>query len=120
MPLSGVAVRSGLPAQISSVLCTEAKNAGVATIKPDPKSKIGKKVISLTAAGQKAQDSYGEIARAVEAALGRRGKDLRRVVEEVFSARGGKPLRIVEGLMSDPRGTLPHYPVWDQNRGFGP
>lgn len=171
MPLSEVAVRSGLPAQMSSVLCTEAKNSGVATIKADPKSKIGKKVIALTAAGKRAQSNYEELARGVEKALGRKGKALRTVVEEVSSASDGQALRIAEGLkppprttragaerpslgmrtemtrraggevhifesaqsarnkeylaqteafMSDPRGTLPHYPVWDQNRGFGP
>ena len=23
-------------------------------------------------------------------------------------------------FVNDPNGTLPHYPVWDMNRGFGP
>ena len=25
-----------------------------------------------------------------------------------------------ELFLSDPAGTLPHYPLWDMNRGFGP
>ena len=25
-----------------------------------------------------------------------------------------------EAFMRDPAGTLPHYPLWDMNRGFGP
>ena len=24
------------------------------------------------------------------------------------------------GVQRDPAGTLPHYPLWDMNRGFGP
>ena len=25
-----------------------------------------------------------------------------------------------KSFISDPAGTLPHYPMWDMNRGFGP
>jgi hypothetical protein len=25
-----------------------------------------------------------------------------------------------EEFVRDPAGTLPHYPLWDMNRGFGP
>jgi hypothetical protein len=25
-----------------------------------------------------------------------------------------------EAFVRDPLGTLPHYPLWDMNRGFGP
>jgi hypothetical protein len=25
-----------------------------------------------------------------------------------------------EAFVRDPAGTLPHYPLWDMNRGFGP
>jgi hypothetical protein len=25
-----------------------------------------------------------------------------------------------EAFLRDPAGTLPHYPLWDMNRGFGP
>jgi hypothetical protein len=25
-----------------------------------------------------------------------------------------------ETFVCDPAGTLPHYPLWDMNRGFGP
>ncbi len=25
-----------------------------------------------------------------------------------------------EDFVRDPAGTLPHYPLWDMNRGFGP
>jgi hypothetical protein len=47
-------------------------------------------------------------------ALGRRSSGVagrRRMLEMVAQT---------EAFVSDPAGKLPHYPLWDMNRGFGP
>jgi hypothetical protein len=175
VPLSQVGVLSGLPSQMSSVQCTEASNAKLAIVAPDPATK--KKTVRLTKAGAAAQRDYADRSAAVEADMGRVAKELRKALDAVFTATDGASPPIVESLrpprgvrragvprpplglrsemnrraaaprrsgvddayvgagqdarnkelvaqtdsfMSDPRGTLPHYPVWDQNRGFGP
>jgi hypothetical protein len=175
VPLSQVAVLSGLPSQMSSVQCTEAANAKLAVVAPDPATK--RKMVRLTKAGAAAQRDYVDRLAAIEADMGRDAKQLRKALDAVFAATEGGCASIVEGLrpprgvrragaprpplglssemnrraaaprrsgvenayvgagqearnkelvvqtesfISDPRGTLPHYPVWDQNRGFGP
>ncbi|HUA84019.1 MAG TPA: hypothetical protein VMB85_09180 [Bryobacteraceae bacterium] len=51
---------------------------------------------------------------AVAPALGRRdiGAAARKRVRDLAAQ--------TELFLGDPAGTLPHYPLWDMNRGFGP
>jgi hypothetical protein len=44
----------------------------------------------------------------------------RRVVRAAAQKRMRDMVRQTEAFVSDPAGSLPHYPMWDMNRGFGP
>ena len=53
-------------------------------------------------------------AGAVVPALGRRD------VAAAARQRARDIVEQTEGFLEDPKGSLPHYPLWDMDRGFGP
>ncbi|MGC9940449.1 MAG: hypothetical protein ABSE48_01370, partial [Verrucomicrobiota bacterium] len=44
----------------------------------------------------------------------------RKVIAAAASKRSREMALQTAAFVHDPAGTLPHYPLWDMNRGFGP
>lgn len=156
-----LAARCGLPTQVLSVQCTEARNRNLAE-----QEAVNKKAFRVTDDGRRAQKIYAstianvhdeiaqaaaEVATAVESMLSDSERLRQGLIPSSGVARGGapspplglgteisrrrgQPARLgaagvtrnkelvaqTEAFLEAPAASLPHYPVWDQNRGFGP